>query len=123
MRGLLIMFCSVLIWTQTLAQTFNILPDVGGVEMQALGKAIVSDSTSIYVLGHRYDTTMPGFTSMPWLGEFSYSGELIKVSLISDPLYTVPFNINHINVTHKFGDVYYILSVRSPAPYLFELNV
>lgn len=123
MRVLFIVFCFVVPSLHLRAQTFNILPDVGGIEMQAWSKAIISDSTSIYIFGHRYDTTVSGYTSMPWLGEFSYSGKLIKITPISDPLYTFPFNINHIHVTHKLGDIYYIFTVRSSTPYLFELNV
>lgn len=129
MRGALIIFCCIVNLVQLSGQSyFNILPDVGGVQMQGWGKAIITDSSSIFVLGHRYDTTTPGFTALPWIGEFNYNGELIIARPIIDQKYSSPFKIDEVHIAHKFGDVYYIFSKRFLGedyytPYLFELNV
>ena len=81
-----LLFLAYLLWSNTAQgqSFFEILPDVGGINGQAMSFIVVPDSNSIKVIGHRYDTILPGPNTKPWLGEFNYDGHLLKVIPLID---------------------------------------
>lgn len=106
---------------------FNILPDVGGINQQGVCRVSVSDSSSIFIIGHRYDT-IGGGDVKPWLGEFDYQGNLEFLSSIEDSIYSSSFYADKILITRKSGDHYYIYAPRYISgsyytPYLIEINI
>src|SRR5688500_17405266 len=66
---------------------FNILPDVGGINKQGMGLLGITDSSSIIIIGHRYDTVLPGSNAKPYLAHFDYYSQLQYVVPIIDSLY------------------------------------
>lgn len=107
---------------------FDILPDVGGINGQAMSFIAIPDSNSLKIIGHRYDTILPGANTKPWLGEFDYNGELIKVLPLIDSNYTTPFNVFNNPLAHKSGSIYYYYARRDTGgvyiiPDLIELNI
>jgi hypothetical protein len=106
---------------------FSVIPDVGGVYGQAMSFLIVPDSDSIIILGHRYDTIIPGYDSSPWIGKFSYSGELTDVKQLEDNKYDFPFNVFSCPLAKKSDEIYYYYARIDTGgtyylPYLIELN-
>ncbi|HZV70438.1 MAG TPA: hypothetical protein VFG10_12870 [Saprospiraceae bacterium] len=107
---------------------FSILPDVGGINRQAMGLIGITDSTDIMVIGHRYDTILPGPNTKPYLAHFQYDGQLKYVVPITDSLYAEPFNLYTIPLEKKNDSIYYYRAQRDIGdpyfqPYLMELNI
>ena len=109
--------------------SFNILPDVGGINKQGMGLLGITDSLSIIMIGHRYDTVLPGPNAKPYLANFDYYGQLQYVFPIKDSIYTKPFNIStNAALVKKNDSVYYFAAQRDIGgvyfqPYLMELNI
>jgi len=107
---------------------FNILPDVGGLNMQGVCRIIISDNSSFYVVGHRFDTVGPGDSARPWIGEFNYAGDLLRINSPTDSLYNEPFYPDKILYVHKSGPFYYLyvprdLGTDNFIPYLCEIDI
>jgi len=107
---------------------FNILPDVGGIGGQAMSFIAIPDTNSIKIIGHRFDTILPGSNDKPWLGEFDYSGNIIDIVSFLDSQYTKPFNVFNNPLAHKEDDIYYYYARRHVqgtyfTPYLIEFDL
>ncbi len=107
---------------------FNVLPDVGGVDMNGVCRISTFLEDSFHVIGHRYDTIGEGSNVKPWGGMFNYSGELSNVYPIIDNEYSEPFDADILFKAEKNDSISFILArrnIQGPyfTPYLFELNV
>ncbi|MEO5906244.1 MAG: hypothetical protein ABIQ11_05930, partial [Saprospiraceae bacterium] len=129
MHGYLYLLIALSLCSKTDAQTlFSILPDVGGIGGQAMCFIAAPDTHLIRIIGHRYDTVLPGPNTKPWLGHFNYKGELIKVIPLIDSQYTSAFNVFNNPLANKKDDVYYYYARRDTGgvfiiPNLIELNL
>ena len=109
--------------------TFSVLPDVGGINRQAMGILSVPEPEDIIIMGHRFDTILPGSNAKPYLAHFSYDGELKFVVPIVDSLYEGPFSLAYpIPPYQKNDSIYYFEAIRDIGdpflrPYLTELNI
>jgi hypothetical protein len=75
-------------------KTFDILPDVGGIDEQGQGWTLLADSNEFYVLGDLLDTSINGFhTILPWIGTFDYSGEMLSRHWIIDTTAENPIRV------------------------------
>ncbi len=94
-----------------------------------MGIISIPDSTDIMIIGHRYDTILPGPNTKPYLAHFEYNGELKLVVPIVDSLYTAPRYIIIGNTPFRKNDsIYYYMGLRDIGdpylrPYVTELNV
>ncbi len=102
---------------------FNILPDVGGIDGQAMCFIVVPDTNSIKIIGHRYDTILPGPNTKPWLGHFNYDGELFEIIPLIDSHYVSPFNVFNIPLAGKINDIYYYYTRRDVGGQYFTSNL
>jgi hypothetical protein len=120
-----LVFCKTILSAQ---DPFSSIPDVGGIGGQATSFVVVPISDSIIVLGHRYDTIIPGYNAIPWIGKFSYSGDLASVKQLVDIKNEVPFNVFNCPLAKKSDDIYYYYARIDTGgmyynPYLIELNI
>lgn len=75
-------------------KTFDILPDVGGLDEQGQGRTILTDSNEFYVLGDLLDTSINGYPAiLPWIGTYDYSGEVLSQNWIIDTPTENPFRV------------------------------
>ncbi len=107
---------------------FSVLPDVGGIDMQAVCRSILLDSTTFYVMGNRLDTNHIGYVDQPWIGEFNFNGENSNVHVPMDTLYDDPVYFNNIQFAQKTGSHYYFYQPRNVGeenyvPYLCEIDI
>ncbi|MGB4849387.1 MAG: T9SS type A sorting domain-containing protein [Saprospiraceae bacterium] len=107
---------------------FSILPDVGGINRQAMGFIAIPDSADITIIGHRYDTILPGPNTKPYLAHFTYDGHIKSVFPIIDSLYAPPFNVSNNPMARKNDSIYYYLARRDIGgqyftSYLIKLNI
>lgn len=89
-------FNFILVWSiNSFGQkTFDILPNVGGMDEQGQGWTILADYNKFYVLGDLLDTSINGYqTIMPWIGTFDYSGEVLSQHWIIDTPTENPFRV------------------------------
>lgn len=105
---------------------FDILPDVGGIDMQAGATVVFISDSTFYVAGHRYDTSYAGSDAKPWLGQFDYHGDLDTIFSLRDTLYNESFNRHRLLFERKSNENMLGYSGRFiegfSTPYLYEFN-
>lgn len=128
LKYIIFIFFSLYVSKPRAQSFFSTIYDVGGVEEQAMAFVALPLENSIKIIGHRFDTVLPGPNTKPWLGDFGYDGSLNEVLPLIDSQYASPFIVFTSPIVNKENNKYYYYSKRLGSdqwldPYLIELDV